>query len=201
MKCQEAQKCVMQYINKELLDKQLEDFLEHIKCCQECYEELEIHYTIQFALFQLEHSKEIVADIPNALTEDLLQTSKIIYKKRHRYIYSLIIVFLAQMAVVVTVVAQLQIWHAGNIEATAIYKIRAGVYRREHDNIIQESTETEDVLESESVSMEGIRLYGSDNIETETEAEVEKEIKKETEKADTFPTKPANNNQKQETIE
>ena len=150
VRCQEAQRLVMQYINKDLLGRQLEEFLEHVKTCKDCYEELEIYYTIQFALQQLENNEEVVYNIHNSLVEDLLQTSKKIYKKRHQYIYSLIIVFLAQMAVIITLVAQLQIWNTGTLEETAIYKIRMGAYYKENNIIIQEPSETETLLESES---------------------------------------------------
>ena len=34
------------HINKELTDKELSAFLSHIHTCQDCYEELEIYYTI-----------------------------------------------------------------------------------------------------------------------------------------------------------
>ena len=54
MTCKEAEQMVMPYINKELTDKELSAFLSHIHTCQDCYEELEIYYTIYTGLAQLE---------------------------------------------------------------------------------------------------------------------------------------------------
>ena len=42
MTCREAQKLVMPYINKEISDEDLAEFLKHIDSCEECREELEI---------------------------------------------------------------------------------------------------------------------------------------------------------------
>ena len=53
MTCKEAEQMVMPYINKELTDKELSALLSHIHTCQDCYEELEIYYTIYTCLAQL----------------------------------------------------------------------------------------------------------------------------------------------------
>ena len=58
MTCKEAEQMVMPYINKELTDKELSAFLSHIHTCQDCYEELEIYYTIYTGLAQLEDGGE-----------------------------------------------------------------------------------------------------------------------------------------------
>ncbi len=46
MKCMEAQQLVNAYLNHELDEKHLEQFLDHVDGCQECREELEIYFTI-----------------------------------------------------------------------------------------------------------------------------------------------------------
>ncbi len=54
MTCKEAMQYIMPYINDEMTDKEVEAFLEHIGECQECYEELEVYYTIYAGLAQLD---------------------------------------------------------------------------------------------------------------------------------------------------
>ena len=44
MTCMEAEKMVVPYMKDELSPTELEDFLDHIKTCENCREELEIHY-------------------------------------------------------------------------------------------------------------------------------------------------------------
>jgi len=139
MNCQDIQKLVTVYIKKELHGKKLEEFMEHIKTCKDCYEELEIYYTIQFALRQLDNNEQVTYDVREHLAEHLHQTEKKIYMKRRHNIYSLVLVFLAQMAVILTLVAQLQIWSTGNLESTVIYKIRAGTFHRQNNIVTEES--------------------------------------------------------------
>ena len=54
MTCREAQKLVMPYINKEISDEDLAEFLKHIDSCEECREELEIYFTVDVGIRQLE---------------------------------------------------------------------------------------------------------------------------------------------------
>ena len=57
--CKTAQSLVIPYINDQLSDEETEDFLEHIENCKECYEELEIHFTVHYALQKLDEDDKI----------------------------------------------------------------------------------------------------------------------------------------------
>ena len=70
MTCKEAEQMVMPYINKELTDKELSTFLAHVHTCQDCYEELEIYYTIYTGLAQLGEGVED-QNMHNLLEESL----------------------------------------------------------------------------------------------------------------------------------
>ena len=52
--CREIEKMVMPYINHQLDETQLEQFLKHVKNCPACREELEIYYTVSVGLWQLD---------------------------------------------------------------------------------------------------------------------------------------------------
>ena len=52
--CKEAEKMVMPYIDEELGEKELDAFLEHIKDCSLCREELEIYFTVDVGIRQLD---------------------------------------------------------------------------------------------------------------------------------------------------
>ena len=54
MDCKKAQSLVTAYIMRKLNDKDLEDFLEHVDSCEECYEELEIYYTVHYTIARLD---------------------------------------------------------------------------------------------------------------------------------------------------
>ena len=54
MTCMEAEKRVIPYINDRLSVPELEDFIEHIKTCENCREELEIYFTVDVGIRQLD---------------------------------------------------------------------------------------------------------------------------------------------------
>ena len=54
MTCMEAEKMVIPYINDQLSVTELEDFIEHIKTCENCREELEIYFTVDVGIRQLD---------------------------------------------------------------------------------------------------------------------------------------------------
>ena len=54
MTCREAERLVMPYINGSITDDELKDFLEHIEHCGECREELEIYFTVDVGIRQLD---------------------------------------------------------------------------------------------------------------------------------------------------
>ena len=54
MTCVEAEKMVVPYMKDELSPTELEDFLNHIKTCDNCREELEIYFTVDVGIRQLD---------------------------------------------------------------------------------------------------------------------------------------------------
>ena len=66
MTCVEAEKMVVPYMKDELSPTELEDFLDHIKTCDNCREELEIHYMVDVGLKKLDEADgtyDIVGDL------------------------------------------------------------------------------------------------------------------------------------------
>lgn len=50
MNCREFQKKIPDIINGKVPDEQLEDVIEHVDTCHDCYDELEIYYVLQYGL-------------------------------------------------------------------------------------------------------------------------------------------------------
>ena len=54
MTCKEAESLVIPYIHHQLDDDTMSEFLEHIEVCPNCKEELEIYYTVEAGIRQLD---------------------------------------------------------------------------------------------------------------------------------------------------
>lgn len=54
MTCREAERLVMPYINGSITDEELKAFVEHIDHCPDCREELEIYFTVDVGIRQLD---------------------------------------------------------------------------------------------------------------------------------------------------
>ena len=64
---------------RKLNDKDLEDFLEHVDSCEECYEELEIYYTVHYTIARLDEDEaDQVYNVKKAL-QNRLEESRFLY--------------------------------------------------------------------------------------------------------------------------
>ena len=50
MNCQNAQSMVLNFINNKLDKEETKEFIEHIRSCKDCWEELEIYYVMLIGL-------------------------------------------------------------------------------------------------------------------------------------------------------
>ena len=109
MTCREAERLVMPYINGELTDAELAEFLKHIDTCEDCREELEIHYMVDVGLKKLDEADgtyDIVGDLKRKVAESYRTL-------RHISIFQITtyaVTTLGGMALVVMILLQLRIW-------------------------------------------------------------------------------------------
>ena len=54
MTCLEAQSNIMAFIEKKLPDDVIPDFVKHMRYCKNCREELEIYFTVDVGIRQLD---------------------------------------------------------------------------------------------------------------------------------------------------
>ncbi len=96
MKCEQALQMMDMYINDQLSAKELTAFLEHIKKCPECYDELETLFIINEGIKYLETETRGSYDIPQMLRDDIRrQENKL--KKRTEFFRLLWSMFLVVM--------------------------------------------------------------------------------------------------------
>ena len=71
MNCLEAQSKIMAFIDNDLPDDELKEFIKHIKSCDNCAEELEIYYTLVVGMKQLADGENISGDFRKQLNNKL----------------------------------------------------------------------------------------------------------------------------------
>lgn len=109
MTCKEAEKMVMPYINYELGEKELEAFLNHIRSCASCKEELEIYYTVAVGLKQLD-SGTGAYDITGALEDSLDLAWLKVRTIRLRKVITYAVNTLCATGVLTALILQCRIW-------------------------------------------------------------------------------------------
>ena len=109
MTCKEAESLVMPYIKNELTDEELFEFLEHIEHCPECREELEIYFTVDVGIRQLD-SETGNYNIKGALETAIEQSRERLEAVRLVKIVRKAVSTLSVMALIITVLLQCRIW-------------------------------------------------------------------------------------------
>ncbi len=106
MTCDKNQKLITPFINDELDNNELEDFLNHLKSCSECYEELEVYYTLLTAMKQLDDEEKLSNDFRLELSTKLHKAEeKIIHERYSRFRKKSLIILLV---IVITLFIGLQ---------------------------------------------------------------------------------------------
>ncbi len=100
MTCEQIMQMMDMYIKDELSPKDLEAFLEHIKTCPNCYDELETLFTITVGIKYLEEEHHESYNIPQMLKDDLKKKDRKLKKRKefHRLLWNLLLVVLIGVA-------------------------------------------------------------------------------------------------------
>ncbi|NCC00872.1 MAG: zf-HC2 domain-containing protein [Clostridia bacterium] len=72
MDCREAQSRINQFIDDDMEEKELAEFIEHVKNCPSCYDDLEVTYTVLSVVRLLEDSDEDT-DLLKALDHKIIE--------------------------------------------------------------------------------------------------------------------------------
>lgn len=82
MTCKEVQDQILRFIDNDIKDKELEEFLKHINECQSCKEELEIYYSLLNGCKQLNSDLEVPDTFHYSLMEKIRFQEKGIKAKK-----------------------------------------------------------------------------------------------------------------------
>ena len=110
MDCKEVCRRVPDYLEKNLTPEETEQFLNHVNSCSECYEELELYYTLNKGLRLLDSDEFQVGNMSKELRADLLEQAERVaayYRMRvARYVCNT----LAFLSVLTALAFQVRIW-------------------------------------------------------------------------------------------
>lgn len=109
MTCKEAEGLVMPYIRDELTDEELSEFLSHIGSCPECREELEIYFTVEVGIRQLDSGTGNY-NIKGALVTAIEQSGQHLEAVRLIKIIRYAVYTLTVMALLITILLQCRLW-------------------------------------------------------------------------------------------
>ena len=84
MNCQNAQSMVLNFINDKLDKEETKEFIEHVRSCKDCWEELEIYYVMLIGLKQLDEGEELVADFKEKLQSEVDSRYNVLVRESRR---------------------------------------------------------------------------------------------------------------------
>ncbi len=83
MNCEQAKSMVNAYIDGNLSDQECIDFLNHVKECRKCYDELETYFIVDYALQYLDdEDSDQSYDMQKVLKDDIRLNEKRVWRTR-----------------------------------------------------------------------------------------------------------------------
>ena len=111
MNCSKFQLYINDFLGEKIKDeKVLSDFIEHALGCQECYEELEIYYTLQIGLELAEKDASMSFDFAGELNHMIEDYDEGIYANERISFLSKCISILATIVAYITLVMVIIWW-------------------------------------------------------------------------------------------
>ncbi|HWT75487.1 MAG TPA: zf-HC2 domain-containing protein [Mobilitalea sp.] len=85
MTCIKAQSLITPFINNKLNNDELEEFLEHVRTCKNCREELEVYYALLTAVKQLDEDKNLTSNFVQELNDKLEKAEERVIHAKYTY--------------------------------------------------------------------------------------------------------------------
>lgn len=110
MNCKEVESLIVPFIKYQISDTKLEVFLNHIKNCPACYEELEIYYMVYMGMEGLDKDDFVNYDLKGALAVHLSDAATYLRNRFLYHVFKYSITTLAVIGLCITTLIQLRIW-------------------------------------------------------------------------------------------
>ncbi|MGN0354055.1 MAG: anti-sigma factor family protein [Muricoprocola sp.] len=121
MDCKRAQHAIMPYIEQRLSDAELEEFLEHVSQCETCREELEVYFTIYYALAKLDQDDSVSFDIKQVLKDSIEKSEEHLqYVSSKKFVERVLLVIFG-IVIGIFLITGIDAVSNGGIKETKIY--------------------------------------------------------------------------------
>ena len=94
MECERAEKLIQAYVRDRMPEKEMEEFIAHVRNCPACYDELETYFIINHAARYLDNDETASYNLKGLLEEDLKEKERSVRRKRHRNVFFSVLIFL-----------------------------------------------------------------------------------------------------------
>ena len=123
MDCKTAQQKITPYIERQLNDRETEEFIEHVRGCKACSEELEVYFTIYYALTQLAKEESDTYNIKELLEKNLKQAEDRVKKHNIMRFYRRLLMTLIGIVAGILLLTGAQTLLTGSFEYTTLYNL------------------------------------------------------------------------------
>lgn len=153
MDCRTVQQKIMPYIERKLSDSELEEFLDHVQHCSVCSEELEVYFTIYYALQKLDSDDTDSFDMQEILKNDMEKMQMKLQKNESvRFLKKFFYVIVGMAIGIVTFAGVDAVIHGG-LQNTILYQWIA---------------DEEVTTEEDTARMRPLQIQTTENTEPET---------------------------------
>lgn len=110
MTCREAEELIESFVQHTLTPEEKRGFLEHVRSCQECREELEICYMVYVGLTGLDNDTLDTYDLLGALNQELERTQLQVQYHERNLLRRYVMTTLAVVGIILCIGIQLSLW-------------------------------------------------------------------------------------------
>ncbi len=110
MTCRETEELIEPFIQRCLSPEEKRGFLEHIRTCQECREELEICYMVYVGITGIDNDTLDTYDLLGALEQELERTEQQVLLHEKNLLVQYVMTTLAVVGMILCIGIQLSLW-------------------------------------------------------------------------------------------
>ncbi|MCD7735683.1 MAG: zf-HC2 domain-containing protein [Lachnospiraceae bacterium] len=104
MKCNEARHMVVPFVKKELSERDMEAFLDHVESCEDCMDELDIYFVVYNALNAMDSGTHHEYDFKKMLAEEIRMSRRAILKRKISKAARAVLLILAELLLIFSAV-------------------------------------------------------------------------------------------------